>query len=399
MRTSCFAICSLAALLFAATSCNKSRKGVVLIDPDQSVPVVLEDVACDFKVIPLKSDGPIPASTFFYFFDDYFFTTDLDVSYTFTKVSVFDRQGNYLGTIDKHGRGRNEYLQLVNYVYHADSQQLYLYDMGPDNFSQSTVFKFQLPQLEFLGTHYPETMLSTNQIIHLGDGRSLMSAGADNNTCNLRIVQFLPDTVIGHKEYGEFGWNMISPTFYKVQFTNKSNPLVATFGYENNIYSFDDSDSLKPEFSFTFGLKGLPESYASQQNVLGPYLSVISHELAEYMQDGSAIIYDAPVKNGNLLSFMYYWDDVFGSSEGFRHFYLTDGRKSADYSELKIPGLKFNSRPRLEGVNGTSYVFLIEDAQVDASAPMSPLGQQIIDALRSQNDNNPILLQFRFKEL
>ena len=110
MKSPCLVIFSIA-LLFASASCKRNKDGVVLIDPDKAVPAVLEDVACDIKVIPLKSDRPIPGFTFLYFYDDYFFSTDLNYDeYNFTRVGVFDRQGNYIGTIDRHGRGHNEYL-------------------------------------------------------------------------------------------------------------------------------------------------------------------------------------------------------------------------------------------------------------------------------------------------
>ena len=399
MKSPCLVIFSIA-LLFASASCKRSKDGVVLIDPDKAVPAVLEDVACDIKVIPLKSDRPIPGFTFLYFYDDYFFSTDLNYDeYNFTRVGVFDRQGNYIGTIDRQGRGRNEYLRLANFVYHADSQQLHLYDdpIHSAN-SQPTIFKFQLPQLEFLGTQYPGLIGRVSQIVHLGDGNSLSSLYADEGLNDMAIVKCLPDTVLILKEYGTFGINRISSTFYHCHFTNKYNPLIAMFGYENSIYSLDSSDSLKLEFSFSFGPKGLPKSYADNQSKLGPYISRMDDERDQYMEEGLDILYGAPVKNGNLISFMYFLY-TYHEEQFFRHFYVTNGRKSADYSKLTIPGLEFNIIPRLVGINGTSYVFCLEGVRVDPSAPLSPLGQQILDAVRSQNDDNPILLQFRFKDL
>ena len=385
----------LAALLFAAVSCNKSENGVVMIDPDKAVPAVLEDVACDIRVIPLKSENPIPGFTFLYFYDDYFFSTDLNGEYNFTRVSVFDRQGNCLGTIDRQGRGRNEYIRLLNFAYHADIQQLYLFDDYIHSGNPlPTVYLFQLPQLEFLGTKYPGFIGRPNQMVHLGDGNSLSSSYAGEGLSDLLMVKCLPDTALILKNYGTFGWNRISPTFYQLQFTNKYNPLIAMFGYENSIYSIDSNDSLKLEFSFTFGPKGLPKSYADDQTYSGPYMPMVHPELSGYKEDGSAILYEIPVKNGNLISFMYYLEDIEGAPV-FKHYYVTDGHKSGNYSELKIPGLEYTYRP--VGINGTSYVFLLQDVQVDSSAPLSPLGRQILDAIHAQNDDNPILLQFRFK--
>ena len=115
------------------------------------------------------------------------------------------------------------------------------------------------------------------------------------------------------------------------------------------------------------------------------------------MEDGSYILFYVPVKNGNLISFIYsrpQYDNV----EGFMNYYVTNGNKSANYSDLKIPGLKFE--PTLAGVNGTSYVFqMTSTPEIDESVPMSRLGKQILDAFKAQNDDNPILLQFRFKDL
>ena len=394
MKSPCLVIFSIA-LLFATASCNKSKDGVVLIDPDKAAPAVLEDVACDIKVIPLKSDRPIPGFTFLYFYDDYFFSTDLNGEYNFTRVGVFDSQGNCLGTIDRQGRGRNEYIRLLNFVYHADVQQLYLFDDYIHSGNPlPTVYKFQLPQLEFLGTQYPGLVGRPNQMVHLGDGNSLSSFYEDDGLNGMLKVKCLPDTVLILKDYGTFGWNRISPTFYQLQFTNKYNPLIAMFGYENSIYSIDSNDSLKLEFSFTFGPKGLPKSYADDQTYAGPYMPIVLPELSGYKEDGSAILYEIPVKNGNLISFMYYLENNEGAPV-FRHYYVTDGHKSGNYSELKIPGLEYTYRP--VGINRTSYVFLLQDVQVDSSAPLSPLGQQILDAIHAQNDDNPILLQFRFK--
>ena len=47
--------CSMSLVMFACVSCGSKDKGVVLIDPDKAVEAVLEDVASDIRIIPLKS--------------------------------------------------------------------------------------------------------------------------------------------------------------------------------------------------------------------------------------------------------------------------------------------------------------------------------------------------------
>jgi len=245
-----------------------------------------------------------------------------------------------------------------------------------------------------LGSKPSYHMIGFEKSVHMGDGRTLIAPDhGDLEERGMAMVKFLPDTVLLIADYGVFSENRISPTFYNHQFTNYKNPLIGFFGYNNEIYSIDENDSLKLEFSFTFGNKGLPKQYADDPTHWSPYYYV----LPQYLADGSQILFYYPVKNGNLISFIYsrpQYDNV----EGFMNYYVTDGNRSANYSELKIPGLKFE--PTLAGVNGTSYVFqMTSTPDIDESVPMSRLGQQILDEFKAQNDDNPILLQFRFKDL
>ena len=67
------------------------------------------------------------------------------------------------------------------------------------------------------------------------------------------------------------------------------------------------------------------------------------------------------------------------------------------YSELKIPGL--TATASVSAINKTMYVWEIPDTEdlVDESAPMSGLASDILDSLAVQNDDNPVLLEYRFK--
>ena len=68
------------------------------------------------------------------------------------------------------------------------------------------------------------------------------------------------------------------------------------------------------------------------------------------------------------------------------------------YRHLRIPGLSQDINPT--GANGNRQIALVENlgsAAIDKSVPMSPLARQIIDELKKQNDDNPVLIEFRFK--
>ena len=80
-------------VMLACVSCGRKDTGVVLVDPDKAVEAVLEDVASDIRIIPLKSDKPIPGINMFFFYDDYFFGTnvnrDMSNDLVFKNLSVF----------------------------------------------------------------------------------------------------------------------------------------------------------------------------------------------------------------------------------------------------------------------------------------------------------------------
>lgn len=395
MRSFSPIVCLMSLVTLACVSCGRKDTGVVLIDPDKAVEAVLEDVACDIRIIPLKSDKPIPGISIFFFQDDYFFgisqSEDVNGGPGFKYICVFDYDGNCLGTINRFGRGHDEYLGLKNFIYFKDEHLLTLYD---SDYTNPKSYSFRLPGLEYLGSKHSYPMIGFEKSVHMGDGRTLIAPDhGDLEERGIAMAKFLPDTVMPVVDYGQFSENRISPTFYNHQFTSYKNPLIGLFGYNNEIYSIDDNDSLKLEFSFTFADKGLPKQYADDPTHWSPYV----FELPQYLEDGSQILYYYPVKNGNLLSFIYS-QDQYENIKGFMHFYVTDGSKSVQYSELRIPGLIFELEPY--GVNGTSYVFQMTSApQIDESVPMSGLGQQILDAFKAQNEDNPILLQFRFKDL
>lgn len=380
-------------LVLLLLSCGKKNDNVVLIDPDDAVEAVLTDVACDIRIIPLKSDEPMMKSTWFVFYDDYFFGTTMDFDYTFKYLNVFDKEGNLLGKIDRVGRGPGEYLGLANFFFDPQTKVLKLFDISDE---QAKITSYQLPGLEYLGADkWFMRMLRMDQLVAMGDGRFLFQAHrSDESEQDLRILTFdESNNVSGMVDLGTVGSNEIAPTFYCAHFTNYKNPLVAFFGYNNRICRIE-GDSLVDEFCFTFGPKGLPQSFADNQDRVTSYM-IINSEFEMYMQQDCAIQYDVPVKNGDVLSFCYQRDSN-DEEKRYLHYYVTDGKKSANYSKLNIPGIKM--KPQLIGTHGTSYVMELPDVlEIDESVPMSELGQQIVDAYKNQNDNNPILLEFSFK--
>ena len=101
-------------------------------------------------------------------------------------------------------------------------------------------------------------------------------------------------------------------------------------------------------------------------------------------------------QNGDLISFVYLvFDSRYFISNPY--FYVNDRHKSVSYSELKIPGL--NVTASVSAIDQTMYAWQIPNSEdmVDESVPMSGLAREILDSLAVQNDENPVLLEYRFK--
>ena len=103
--------------------------------------------------------------------------------------------------------------------------------------------------------------------------------------------------------------------------------------------------------------------------------------------------------DGNTISFRtaYNSDGSFGSSSPYLYWVHNDEGTKV-YKHLRIPGLARDIDPT--GANGNHQIAIIEnlgDATIDKSVEMCPLAKQIIEELKNQNDENPVLVEFRFK--
>ena len=108
------------------------------------------------------------------------------------------------------------------------------------------------------------------------------------------------------------------------------------------------------------------------------------------MVDGDAVSFRGNYTGGDELTY----------SSSYLYFVHHNGRKpdTKVYRHLRIPGLVMDIDPT--GANGNHQIAVIEnlgDDVIDRGSEMSPLAEQIIAELKKQNDDNPVILEFRFK--
>ncbi len=402
-------LCLLGGVIVSALliGCKDSvDESVFLVDASQAVEADLTDVATDFRIIRLKSDEPIDGISRYYFFDKWILGLAPNRGGGCPRVSLFDRDGNLVSVLNHVGRGPGEYLG-INKIVSLDEENGVLYvDANID--ASMSILKYSVPDFTYLGK------------VELGDGYEIRDIGPFDSGKFLALlnhdgdgkgyysgvartvlfdVNNLSDTVVLYTDT----WNLHNNLFENFAYgVNRHNPLIRTVGYVNTIYRIEDN-RLTPALKFTFGDNGVPQKIFDdfendpdhERNV-----SAIDGGVMDYVlnNDGCHLpyIFDA-AQNGNLISFIYL---AYDESQGLgfnSFFYVNDGHKSASYSELRIPGL--NVTPSVNTIDRTMYVWEIsgEEVLADKSVPMSGLAREILDSLAVQNDDNPVLLEYRFK--
>lgn len=405
MRRLCLLGSALAAALLVGCK-ETADESVFLIDASQAVEADITDVATDFRIIRLKSDEPLDTDMDYFFFDKWILgLPPNERGFGHLRLNLFDREGNLVSVLNRVGRGPGEYL-AIDRIVTLDEDKGILYIIASMDVSIA-LLKYSVPDFEYLGRVELDMDSELREIGPFDSGHFLALLDKDGNGPDhysgvARTVLFdinnLSDTVGLYTET----WNRHNKFFETfASGTNRHNPLLKTMGYVNTIYRIEDK-RLIPVFKFTFGENGVPQKVfddSDKEQDNDEVVESIHGGLMNYVLDNDGchipFIYHA-AQNGDLISFVYLVFDS-GSFYFKPYYYVNDGHKSVSYSELKIPGL--NVTASVSAIDQTMYAWQIPNREdmVDESVPMSGLAREILDSLAVQNDENPVLLEYRFK--
>lgn len=387
----------LATLLLLLSACKKENlpEGVVLIDADDAIEASITDVAENFKVTPLKSADPIDGINSLQFCGNKILAPGRNSE----NLMVFEDY-TLAATLSRQGRGHGEYSYIQSYTY-LEGQQAILVSNG------SSTYMYSYPSMKFIGSPYQGP--DYGGIYNAGDGIlfTLTTRNFDDTdyfeTLKSYVYLSLLNTEDGTVQQLDscqaipFSLNEISPSAI-----NPDNRTIASCGYINRISTFSLDGHQTPVLEFTFADKGLSREifeqdytvYETEEQFNETLEKLFSH-LDEVSQRGIDMI----VAKDGTVSFQYI--DINHDPSGYdisKIMAVSSGGKTAQYSKLTVPGLKLDLTPM--AVHGTSYVCLIEadpEEIIDADAPLSQLAEQILTALKKQNDFNPILVEFSLK--
>ena len=355
--------------------CNqKSDEDAIVINPDDAIDVRFEDVATDVKIVPLQSDVPIGGCYYLQCTGDEVMFLDN----TYQKVYYF-KNGQYQSTLNSVGRGAGEYTSISRICYDPDSKVLYI----RANEQNDAILRYSVPDMKYQGALKAPYQIES---INLYDDNTLMLALRNGQEFGVYLYSI---------ETQEITYKVCDLTVYQGQNAslalggcNKKSHLVSLFGTTNQIFNHSDQE-LEPVLKFNYGDKGVDYIYNARLETaddVQAYSDYTNSHGNHYLN----LWY--PHKDDDGVSF---WYSTLSRRTKNYHYFRINGDKTVSLKGFNVPGIKKPIFPTCITENG--YATIIEggkDAIRDTDTPLSSFGQKIIDALSSQNDDNPIIIYF-----
>ena len=164
--------------------------------------------------------------------------------------------------------------------------------------------------------------------------------------------------------------------------------MVSIFGTTNQLYNCTGQE-FETVLKFNYGKMGVDYIYDAKIET--------DKELQAF--------FDYKDSHGNHFKDLYYphyddngvsfWYNTLYSEPENSHYFRINGDKIVSLKGFKVPGITIPIVPTCITDNG--YATIIEGSKDDirdADTPLSPFGQKIIDAMSSQNDDNPIIIYY-----
>lgn len=360
----------------------------------------LTEIACDFKVYPLKADGPMDGIGGIKFWGDKAFARSNDDK----KLLCFDNYRLY-AVLNRLGRGPGEYIYLSDFSYDEKEDLIYI---GND----SLVCIYDAKTMDFIRKQF--VTFDIQNILNVGDkmlyygfdideSRKRSSEGSYNPTESVVLTDRAEwdiknrSTVLNEHSY----YHRVIFGFPQIFYVNPKNMSFCLPGYVNRIVTFDNDSTtdvywfrLEPNDSKVLSKYENEESFGdlADQELSEDYMELLIN--GPYLEN----IYNIIVDEGTVSFRVNYYPKGLVGGEAEMLYWIHNNSGTNAYKSLRIPGLSKSINPT--GCHDNRNVAIIENLgedAIDEYADMSPIAKQIIDELRKQNDDNPVLIEFRFK--
>ena len=368
-----------AAMVFAACSSHLLEVPTIKNDILEVEEVWLDNIATDIDIHPIVADYPLETFLTICGNDSEFVALDENLQTLYYVVD--NRVVSKLKTV---GRGPREYRNITDIAYSAADKILYA--LSPD---RQSIFCYQMPEFEFISQR--DFKLDVNAMIMLDD-KNLLLSGYDYDSC---------------AQSGICHYNLESGTIDRIIENN----------YVGNTYT-STSSFCKKDGRVYFVMPGSGNTiYQYNGTALQPYARI---DYGSFNFDNYLCDIDGSKTEDMLKYFSYtdekdfaiggYYLDVNDSTITYWH-RPHIGKKYRSYYTVCKDGESYNYSISIAGLNYKLFPMMIENgvyttiiqgdwkSKIKPDEPLSPLAQRIVEAMKNQNDYNPILVRFRLKSV
>ncbi len=373
----------------------------VLTDSDIYDEGDLTEIACDFVVKPLKSNEPLDGIGGIKFWGNKAFARSNDNR----KLLCFDNYNLY-AVLNKLGRGPGEYIYLSDFSYDAKEDLIYV---GND----SLICIYDAKTMGFIRKQF--VSYDIQNLLNVGDKMLYYGLDIDESRKQQTLENYNPTASVVLTDRGEWDIKNNSTVLNQHSYYHRSifgfpqlfyvNPQNMSFclpGYVNRIVTFNnDSTTDVYRFMLASNDNQVLEKYMKEESFEEVPTEDFNNDYLGLLLNGPYLdnIYNIIVDKGTISFRLNFYPKGLIGEEGVNLLYWVHNETGTKaYKSLRIPGLAMDIEPT--GCHDNRNVAIIENLgedAIDETAKMSPLAQQIIDELKKQNDDNPVLLEFRFK--
>lgn len=367
------------ALVFASCGSHSPEVPTIKNDILEVEEVWLNDIATDIEILPIVADYPLESFFAICGSDSEFVALDENLQTLYYVVD--NRVVSKLKTV---GRGPREYRNITDIAYSSADKTLYAY--SPD---RQSIYCYKMPGFEFAGKR--DLKQDVNAMILLDD-KNLLLTGYDYDSCaqsgiyRYNLESGAIDRIIEN--------NYVGNTYTSTSsFCKKDGRVYFVMpGSGNTIYQYNGT-ALQPfaridygSFNFDNDLCNIDGSKTEDMIKYFSYTEEKDFAIGCYFLD----------VNGSSIT---YWHSPHISKKYRKYYTVCKGEESRNYS-ISIASLNYKYFPMM--IENGVYTTIIQgdwESKIKPDEPLSPLAQRIVEAMKKQNDYNPILLRFRLKDI
>ncbi|MCF6243002.1 MAG: 6-bladed beta-propeller [Bacteroidales bacterium] len=278
---------------------NNENLEKIIINPNDAEEVKLSEFIDSIIYIKLQSDSNCYTGIVsdILIKKKYIYLNDMSRN----AISVFDKKGRLVSSLNKKGKGRGEYIMISGFFVDSLEKTVQVLDGIKNQIITYSNIKFEYIQKKEIfhivantvRKHYNYLYYSTHRIDNLLDTSSTNTTNADIIICkdNHVIKTIFPKKIITNHSYF---------SVYPESFTlNDNNNLFASIMFDNTFYQLDGLNAI-PILKIDFQKYGIDNEYISLSSTEEQmkYISSIENK-------GKAMLPFLTVNNNDLLSFSY----------------------------------------------------------------------------------------------